>query len=43
MREIGRGYSALEKVCGCLNISPPMQVNAFNETQKTVLEAFNDV
>ena len=33
MREIGRGYSALEKLYGYLNLSPPMQVNAFNETQ----------
>ena len=43
MREIARGYSALEKLCGYLNLSPPMQVNAFNETQKTVLEAYNTV
>ena len=34
MREIGWWYSALEKLCGYLNLSPLMQVNAFNETQK---------
>ena len=43
MREIGRGYSALEKLCGYLNLSPPMQVNAFNEIQKTILEVCNTV
>ena len=43
MREIGRGYSALEKFCGYLNLSPPMQMNAFNKMQKTVLEAYNTV
>ena len=43
MREIDRGYSALKKLCGYLNLSPPMQVNAFNETQKTVLEVCNTV
>ena len=42
MREIGRGYSALEKFCGYLNLSPPMQMNAFNKMQKTVLEAYNN-
>ena len=36
MTEIGQGYSTLEKLCGYLNLPPPMQVNAFNETQKTV-------
>ena len=41
IREIGWGYSALEKLCGYLNFSAPMQMNAFNETQKTVLEAYN--
>ena len=29
--------------CGYLNLSHPMQVNALNETQKTVLEAYNTV
>ena len=43
MSEIGRGYSALEKLCGYLNLSPPIQVNAFDETQKTVLQAHNTV
>ena len=43
MRETGRGYSALEKLCRYLNLSPPMQVDASNETQKTVLEAYNTV
>ena len=42
MTEIGRGYSAL-KLCGYLNLSPPNQVNVFNEKQKTVLEAYNTV
>ena len=43
MREIDRGYSALEKLCGYLSLSPPMQVNAFNEIQKTILEVCNTV
>ena len=43
MRETGLGYSALEKLCRYLNLSPPMQVDASNETQKTVLEAYNTV
>ena len=43
MREIGRRYLALENLYGYLNLSPPMQINAFNETQKTVLEAYNAV
>ena len=42
MTEIGRGYPAL-KLCGYLNLSPPNQVNVFNEKQKTVLEAYNTV
>ena len=29
IREIGRGYSALEKLCAYLNLSLPVQVNAF--------------
>ena len=41
IREIGRGYSALEKLCGYLNLSLPVQVNAFKETQKEVLVAYN--
>ena len=41
MTEIGQGYSTLEKLCGYLNLPPPMQVNAFNKTQKTVFEADN--
>ena len=41
IREIGRGYSALEKLCAYLNLSLPVQVNAFKETQKTVLVAYN--
>ena len=43
MREIGWGYSALDKLCGYLNLSPPMHVNAFKETQKTVLDVYNTV
>ena len=43
MREIGRGYSALEKLCRYLSLSPPMQEDASNETQKTVSEAYDTV
>ena len=43
MREIGWGYSALAKLSGYLNLSPPMLVNAFNETQKTIaLQSMTD-
>ena len=34
MRETGGGYSALEKLRGYLNLSHPVQLNAFNETKK---------
>ena len=43
MREIGRGYSSLEKFCGFLNLLSPMQVGAFNETQKNIAKAYNVV
>ena len=40
MTEIGRGYSSLEKFCGFLNFLSPMQVGAFNETQKNIAKAY---
>ena len=43
LREIGRGYSSLEKFCGFLNFLSPMQVGAFNETQKNIVKAYNVV
>ena len=43
MRVIGRGYSSLEKFCGFLNLLSPMQVGAFNETQKNIAKAYNVV
>ena len=33
MKEIGKGYSALEKFCDLMNLPPPMNVKAFNDIQ----------
>ena len=32
MREVGPGYSSLERFCRFLNVLSPKQVGAFNET-----------
>ena len=42
-REIGRGDSSLEKICGLFNFLSPVQVGAFNETQKNIAKAYNVV
>ena len=36
-REIGRGHSAIERVCGVMNIPPPMNKFAYENTLNTVL------
>jgi hypothetical protein len=43
MREIGKGHSVLEKLCGYLNMPPPMNVTVFNDIQKNVFNAYSDV
>ena len=43
MREIGKGHTALEKLCGFMNLTPPMKKNAFNKMQKTLYAAYKDV
>ena len=40
MREIGRGYTALQTLCGFLNIPPPMTKKKFLETQSSVESAY---
>ena len=42
MREIGRGYSTLEKLCGYLNLSPRCKWIDLMK-QKPVLEVYNTV
>ncbi|XP_065678497.1 uncharacterized protein LOC136093423 [Hydra vulgaris] len=37
MREIGKGLSALEKLCGFLNLPPPIQKATFNDVQNKIL------
>ena len=43
MREIGKGHSALEKLCGYLNMPPPMTAAVFNDIQKIVFDSYTDV
>ena len=37
-REIGKGYAGLEKVCGYVNLPPPMSITTFNDFYNQVLQ-----
>ncbi|MBY0580841.1 MAG: hypothetical protein K2P53_04080 [Rickettsiales bacterium] len=40
MREIGKGHSALEKLCGFLNLPPPLQKATFNDVQNKISQSY---
>lgn len=43
MREIGKGLTALEKLCGYMNLLPPMNCNAYNKMQTTLHAAYKNI
>ena len=43
MREISRGCSSLEKLCGFSNLSPTMHVGTFTEAEKNMRDAIKPV
>ena len=43
MREIDRGYSSLEKLCGILDLQPPVNENVFSEIQNKLKTSYADV
>lgn len=43
MREIGKGYNGLSLFCGFMNMTPPMQIKAFNEMQHNIMLAYKNV
>ena len=42
-REIGRGYTALQSLCGFMNIPPPMTEKTFLQTQSSVKSVYVNV
>ena len=42
MREIGRGHTALEKLCGFLNLPEPPHITTVNDIQKNIVDAYNN-
>ena len=43
MREIGSGHTALEKLCGFLNLPEPPHITTVNDIQKNIADAYNNV
>ena len=42
-REVGRGYTALQSLCGFMNIAPPMTEETFLQTQTSVKSVYVNV
>ena len=42
-REIGKGITAMQALCGYTNLVPPMQAVAYNNNQKEVAESYRTV
>lgn len=43
MRDVGIGYSSLERLGGYLNVPAPLQVISFNINQKGLSELFGNI
>ena len=43
MREIGRGHTALEKLCEFLNLPEPLLATTVSDIQKNIVDACNNV
>ena len=43
MREIGRGFSGMETLCGVLNIPPPMSKTTYHVKRPTIHDAYIEV
>ena len=43
MRETGLGNTALEKLCGFLNLSEPPHATTLSDIQKNIVDAYNNV
>ena len=43
MREIGRGHTALEKLCEFLNLPEPLLATTVSDIQKNIVDAYNNV
>ena len=42
MRKIGRGHTALEKLCGFFNLPEPPHVTTVSDIQKNTVGAYNN-
>ena len=43
MRKIGRGYAALEKPCGFLNLPEPPHSTTVSDIQKNMVDVYNNL